>query len=251
MADRKNADAALACALQEIELIAPVVVLGLPRVATDFKSHVRSSLRAKSKGVGDARALEVTGLRSGDALIVVDVQKDFLPGGALAVPGGEAVIPTLNRYARRFERSGLPIFATRDWHPPDHCSFRQCGGPWPPHCVAGSPGADLAPALTLPPGAEIISKATLPGADAYSGFEGTGLAARLRERGCKRLFIGGLATDYCVRATALDAFEEGFEVVVLEDAVRPVEARRGDGARALAELVAQGAHLATLEQVGG
>ena len=193
---------------------------------------------------------EVTGLHSGDALIVVDVQKDFLPGGALAVPDGDAVIPALNRYARRFEGRGLPVFATRDWHPPDHSSFRQRGGPWPPHCVASSPGAELAPTLTLPPGVEIISKATLPGVDAYSGFEGTGLATRLRERGCRRVFIGGLATDYCVRATALDALKQGFEVVVLEDAVRPVEARRGDGARALAELVAQGAQLSRLEEVG-
>lgn len=193
----------------------------------------------------------MTGLHSGDALIVVDVQKDFLPSGALAVLDGDAIIPALNRYAKRFEHNGLPVFATRDWHPPDHCSFRQRGGPWPPHCVAGSPGAELAPALTLPVGTEIISKATLSEVDAYSGFEGTGLAARLRERGCKRLFIGGLATDYCVRATALDALKEGFEVVVLEDAVRPVEVRRGDGARALADLVAQGAHLARLEEVGG
>jgi len=193
----------------------------------------------------------MTELHSGDALIVVDVQKDFLPSGALAVPDGDAVIPALNRYAKRFERNGLPVFATRDLHPPDHCSFRQRGGPWPVHCVVGSPGAELAAALVLPAGTEIISKATPSEVDTYSGFEGTGLAARLRERGCKRLFIGGLATDYCVRATALDALKEGFEVVVLEDAVRPVEVRPGDGARALADLVAQGAYLARLEEVQG
>lgn len=193
----------------------------------------------------------MTALRSGDALIVVDVQKDFLPGGALAVPDGDAVIPALNRYAERFGRIGLPVFATRDLHPPDHCSFRERGGPWPPHCVVGSPGAELSPALVLPAGTETIAKATPSDVEVYSAFEGTGLAAGLRERGCKRVFIGGLATDYCVRATALDALEEGFEVVVLEDAVRPVEVRPGDGARALAELVAQGAHLARLEEVGG
>jgi nicotinamidase/pyrazinamidase len=194
---------------------------------------------------------ETKGLHEGDAFIVVDVQNDFLPGGVLGVAGGDAVIPVLNRYTEQFERNGLPVFATRDWHPADHCSFRQRGGPWPPHCVAGSPGAELASTLALPVGTEMISKATLSEVEAYSGFEGTGLASRLRERGCKRVFIGGLATDYCVRATAIDALKEGFEVVVLEDAIRPVEARPGDGARTLEELVARGARLAQLDEVGG
>jgi nicotinamidase/pyrazinamidase len=188
-------------------------------------------------------------LRKGDALIIVDVQRDFLPGGALPVAGGDAVIPVLNLYLEEFDRHGLPIFATRDWHPPDHCSFRQQGGPWPPHCVAGSPGAELPSTLALPTGTEIISKATRPEADAYSGFEGTELALRLRKLGCRRVFIGGLATDYCVRATAVDALKEGFEVIVLEDAIRPVDARPGDGARALAELLAQGAHRVRLDEV--
>jgi len=181
---------------------------------------------------------------SSDALIIVDVQKDFLPGGALGVAGGDAVVPVLNRCIAACERAGRAIFATRDWHPVNHCSFRARGGPWPAHCVAGSEGAEFAAELALPRSVEVVSKATSPDADAYSGFEGTDLAARLRKRGCKRLLIGGLATDYCVRATALDALREGFDVVVLIDAVRPVDARPGDGERALAQLAARGATLA-------
>jgi nicotinamidase/pyrazinamidase len=190
-----------------------------------------------------------TALRDDDALIVVDIQQDFLPGGALAVADGDAVVPMLNRYVEEFERHALPVFATRDWHPPDHCSFRERGGPWPSHCVADTPGAQLPATLTLPIGTQIISKGILAQADAYSGFEGTALASRLRALGCKRVFIGGLATDYCVRATALDALKEGFAVVVLQDAVRPVDVQQGDGARALSELVAQGAQLARVDEV--
>lgn len=190
-----------------------------------------------------AAAEEVPAPRQGDALVVVDVQRDFLPGGALAVAGGDAVVPPLNRWAGAFERAGLPVFATRDWHPPDHCSFREHGGPWPAHCVAGTGGAAWAEALELPPGTRVIAKADTAQADAYSGFQGTSLAAKLRALGCRRLFIGGLATDYCVRATALDALARGFEVVVLTQAVRAVDVRPGDGERALAELAAQGASL--------
>ncbi|MBM5810700.1 MAG: isochorismatase family protein [Gammaproteobacteria bacterium] len=177
----------------------------------------------------------------GDALLIVDVQQDFLPGGALAVAGGDAVVAPLNRCAAVFASHGLPVLATRDWHPPDHCSFAARGGPWPPHCVAGTPGAAFAAGLRLPAGAEIISKATGPDADAYSGFQGTELAARLRVHDVRRVLIGGLATDYCVRATALDALAAGFGVVVLADAVRAVDVQAGDGARALAELAARGA----------
>ena len=189
------------------------------------------------------------GLRSGDALIVVDVQTDFLPGGTLGVPDGDAVIPILNRYAEEFGRRGLPVFATRDHHPRGHSSFRERGGPWPQHCVAGTPGAEPPPALVLPAGAQTISKATSPDKDAYSGFDGTDLALRLREQACRRVFIGGLATEYCVHATVLDALKAGLEVVVLEDAIRPVELRSGDGARALAEMTANGARIATLRDL--
>ena len=185
----------------------------------------------------------------GDALIVVDVQRDFLPGGALAVAGGDAVVPVLNRYAAEFERHGLPIYATRDWHPPAHCSFRERGGPWPAHCVAGSDGAEWPSALILPSETRVVSKATAAAADAYSAFQGTDLAAQLHEHGCKRVFIGGLATDYCVKATALDALAEGFAVFVLKDAVRAVEVHPGDGARALEAMTGRGAQLVDLEQV--
>jgi nicotinamidase/pyrazinamidase len=188
-------------------------------------------------------------LHVGDALIIVDVQQDFLPGGALGVSGGDLVIGPLNRFAKEFERRGLPIFATRDWHPLDHCSFRDRGGMWPAHCVAGTSGAAISPRLALPPDTQIISKGTLRESEAYSGFQHTDLAARLRERGCRRLFIGGLATDYCVQATALDALKAGFEVVVLSDAVRSVDARPGDGARALATMMAEGARVTRVGEI--
>ncbi|MCS6787354.1 MAG: nicotinamidase [Thiobacillaceae bacterium] len=179
----------------------------------------------------------------GDALIIVDVQNDFLPGGALAVPQGDAVIAPLNRWIGRFAAAGLPIVATRDWHPADHCSFRTRGGPWPPHCIAGTPGAAFAPQLALPDSALVVSKATAREAEAYSGFAGTDLAARLRALGVKRLYIGGLATDYCVKNTVLDALKEGFAVVLLREATRAVEVQPGDGARAIAAMQAAGAQV--------
>ncbi len=184
----------------------------------------------------------------GDALVVVDVQNDFLPGGALAVAEGDAVVPALNACIAAFAARGLAVFATRDWHPPDHCSFLAQGGPWPPHCIAGSDGAAFAPGLELPRDAELVSKGADPMCNAYSGFQGTDLAERLRARGITRVFVGGLATDYCVRATVLDALAEGFDAVVLGDAVRAVDVAPGDGERALAELRAAGA--AVLEREG-
>ena len=187
-------------------------------------------------------------LASGDTLIIVDVQNDFLPGGALAVPDGEAVIEPLNRCITVFDRCGLPIFATRDWHPANHCSFRGQGGPWPPHCVAGTKGAEFSQRLQRPKGLRVVSKATRSQADAYSGFQGTDLARQLREAGCRRLFIGGLATEYCVRATALDARAAGFEVVVLEDAIQGVEVHPGDSEHALGDMVAHGVQLTSVAQ---
>ena len=187
--------------------------------------------------------------KAGDALMIVDVQKDFLPGGALAVPSGQEVIAPLNRCSGEFERRRLPIFATRDWHPADHCSFRERGGPWPAHCVAGSTGAEFAAELSLPPDVRIISKATEAQAEAYSGFQGTNLAEQLAGLGCSRLFLGGVATDYCVRETALDARSGGFDVIVLEDAVRAVDVHAGDGERALRELVSKGVRLARTEDL--
>lgn len=180
-------------------------------------------------------------LRSSDALIAVDVQNDFLPGGSLAVPQGDAVIPALNRYLAAFAARALPVFATRDWHPPNHCSFKAQGGIWPPHCVAGTSGAEFAPGLALPQTSVVISKADTAAADSYSGFGGTDLAARLRACGATRLLIGGLATDYCVLNTVRDAIAAQFDVLLLVDAVRAVGVKPGDGERALAEMQRLGA----------
>jgi nicotinamidase/pyrazinamidase len=173
--------------------------------------------------------------------VLVDVQVDFLPGGALPVPNGDAVVPVLNEAIATFSERHLPVIASRDWHPPDHCSFRARGGPWPPHCIAGSPGAQFAPALRLPPDALVVSKAVTPGVDAYSAFGGTDLDTRLRAFGIERLIVGGLATDYCVLNTVLDARRSGYAVVVLVDAVRAVDVHDGDGDRALAQMRAAGA----------
>lgn len=183
----------------------------------------------------------------GDALLIVDVQRDFLPGGALAVPEGDDVIAPLNDCIALFSEKGLPIVATRDWHPPDHCSFVDQGGPWPPHCVQQTEGAAFAPALQLPEHALIISKASRSDVEAYSGFEGTELAEMLRHQGVQRIFVGGLATDYCVRATVLDALREGFAVVVLTDAIRAVDAQKED--RALNDMSEAGALPAGSDQL--
>ncbi|MEO1766349.1 nicotinamidase [Thiobacter aerophilum] len=176
----------------------------------------------------------------GDALLIVDVQNDFLPGGALAVPEGDAVIEPLNRVLDIFHTRGLPIFASRDWHPPNHCSFRERGGPWPPHCIADTEGAQFPTALKLPAFTAIISKATTPEKDAYSAFEDTPLTMQLRMYGVKRVLVGGLATDYCVLNTVKDAVKNGFAVVLLTDAIRAVNVHPGDGKKALAEMRALG-----------
>jgi nicotinamidase/pyrazinamidase len=177
--------------------------------------------------------------------MLVDVQRDFLPGGALAVPHGDAVLAPLNRLLQAFAALGLPVIATRDWHPPDHCSFRAQGGPWPVHCVAESEGARFPDALLLPAHALIVSKAETPGLDAYSGFTGTRLADELGRMGAVRLFIGGLATDYCVLHTVLDALAFGYLVVVLRDGIAAVDVRAGDGDRALARMKGAGARVAS------
>jgi nicotinamidase/pyrazinamidase len=179
----------------------------------------------------------------GDVLLVVDVQNDFLPGGALAVPHGNAVVAALNRHLAAWRHRDLPVFASRDWHPPAHCSFRAQGGPWPPHCVAGTPGAEFAAELALPRSTTVVSKGTTAERDAYSAFDATDLAHRLRERGARRLFVGGLATDYCVLATVRDAVALGYPVVVLGDAIRAIDARPGDGLRAEDEMRRLGAQI--------
>jgi len=180
-------------------------------------------------------------LHPGDALVVVDVQNDFLPGGTLAVPNGDEVVTVLNRYLAAFARAGLPVFATRDWHRPDHCSFRARGGPWPPHCVQESEGARFAPGLALPPSTVIVSMDTLREQNTYSGFEGGDLDRRLGEQGVRRVFVGGLATDYCVFHTVKDALARGYQAVLLTDAIRAVNVAPDDGRKAEAEMIRLGA----------
>jgi nicotinamidase/pyrazinamidase len=169
--------------------------------------------------------------RDRDALVIVDVQCDFLPGGALAVPEGDAVIPVLNRWIEATDDADVPTFFTRDWHPADHVSFEP-GGPWPPHCVQDTPGAAFDERLLIPDDVTVVSKATRAGAEAYSGFDTTDLAEGLRARGVERVFVGGLATDYCVRATVLDALNEGFEVRVIDGGIRGIAPETTKKARA-------------------
>jgi nicotinamidase/pyrazinamidase len=173
-----------------------------------------------------------------EALIIVDFQNDFTPGGALAVPGGDEVAEHLNALiaSGRFDL----VVATRDWHPPDHGSFSERGGIWPEHCVAGTPGAELHEALDSERIDVIVDKGHDPATEGYSGFDGTDLAALLRERGIERLTVAGLATDYCVRATALDALREGFAVTLDAAASRGIDAEPGDIDRALDEVRAAG-----------
>ena len=177
------------------------------------------------------------------------MQVDFCPGGALAVKDGDRVVPGLNRVIEAFERRGLPIFFTRDWHPSDHISFRSQGGIWPPHCVQGTPGAEFQPGLKIPRDGVVISKGSSRDAEAYSGFRGTDLEQRLRGLGVDEVFLGGLATDYCVRESALDARKAGFSVTVIEDCTRAVDARPGDGERALADMRRAGTKLSTSSEV--
>ena len=181
-----------------------------------------------------------------DGLIVVDLQVDFCPGGALAVAEGDAVVPTVNRL---LELPGWMKVATRDWHPADHVSFQAQGGIWPVHCVAETPGAAFHPQMGAENVEMVVSKATTRDAEAYSGFDGTSLADDLRAAGIGRLFVCGLATDYCVKATALDARREGFDVVVVEDAVRAVNVDPEDGENAIEEMRAAGCVFALSEDI--
>ncbi len=180
-------------------------------------------------------------LETGDALLIVDVQNDFLPGGSLAVPGGDEVIPVFNKYLELFKAKGLPVFVTRDWHPKDHCSFEEQGGIWPVHCMAATAGSRFPSDLHLPDFATIISKAVTVEKDAYSGFEGTDLVERLNRAGVRRLLIGGLATDYCVLNTVKDALNNGFGVLLLKDAIRAVNVEPKDEQKAIEEMIRLGA----------
>lgn len=185
----------------------------------------------------------------GDALLLIDMQVDFLPGGALGVPRGDEVIAPVNRLLRLFGGLGLPIYASRDWHPANHCSFAARGGPWPPHCVAETAGAAFSDRLVMPANAVIVSKAESADVDAYSAFNGTDLARQLVARGVRRLVVAGLATDYCVLNTVVDARDNGFEVLIVPEAMRAVDVARDDGERAIARMAALGANAANLGDI--
>jgi nicotinamidase/pyrazinamidase len=177
------------------------------------------------------------------ALIVVDVQNDFCPGGSLAVANGDEVVPALNELAKEFLTRGEPVFKTRDWHPARTNHFAKYGGVWPIHCVQGTPGAEFHAGLIDDPRITIISKGTTESTDGYSGFDGTNLAGLLREKGVGEVWVGGLATDYCVKHTVLDARREGFEVTALADAMRAVNLNPNDGRQAIEEMKAAGAEI--------
>jgi len=179
-------------------------------------------------------------VRHFDALVVVDMQLDFMPGGALPVPGADEIVGRVNEYVELFTRAGATAVFTRDWHPPNHISFRTHGGPWPPHCIQGTPGASFHPGLRVPKDALVVSKATDPDREAYSGFEGTELDAELRRRGVRRLFVCGVATEYCVKATALDGVRLGYQVLLLADAVRGVNSPPNSVRRAIDEMLDAG-----------
>ena len=175
------------------------------------------------------------------AIIAVDIQNDFCPGGALPVPEGDTIVSVMNLYVTKFSEMGLHIYFTRDWHPMNHVSFRTGGGIWPEHCVQDTYGAELNPGLLIPEKAVIIEKGKAPDKDAYSAFQGTSLEARLRKDNIARLFIGGLATDYCVRSTVLDALHAGFGVFFLADASKGVDVKTGDSEKAIDEILKEGA----------
>lgn len=187
--------------------------------------------------------------RQGDALIIVDVQYDFLPGGALAVPESDQILPVLSKYIEVFEKRGLPIYMTRDWHPVNHCSFKEYGGPWPSHCVVDTRGAAFAEDLKFSSPAIVISKATTPERECYSDFGTTNFEASLRATGVGRLFVGGLATDYCVLNTVKDALGLGFTTFLLRDAIRGVNVQPDDSRKAEQEMIRLGARSIELQDL--
>jgi len=185
-----------------------------------------------------------------DALILVDVQKDFCLGGKLAVPEGDQIVPVLNQYIEKFKSAHLPVFATRDWHPEQTIHFNTGGGVWPPHCIQGTAGAEFHADLDLFGDVVIISSGTRPDEQGFSGFDGKDTQGKplldlLREQGVERLFVGGLATDYCVKSTVLDALQLGFRVVLIKDAIRGVDLKSGDSQRAMEEMIREGAEIQT------
>ncbi|MBI4158133.1 MAG: isochorismatase family protein [Candidatus Yanofskybacteria bacterium] len=191
------------------------------------------------------------------ALLIVDIQNDFCPGGALAVPDGDKVIPPLNKMILYVQKNDdWRIRTSRDWHPVDHCSFQEQAGPWPPHCVQNTPGAEFHPSFLLTAKVVIISKGIFKDKDEYSLFGGIclrpddwPLSANALLWGCDEVYIGGLAIDYCVKATALDAVKLGFKTYLLTDACRAVNVKPGDDIRALSEMANAGVEFTHTEEV--
>jgi nicotinamidase/pyrazinamidase len=183
------------------------------------------------------------------ALVVVDVQNDFCPGGALAVAEGDQIIAPTNRLIRYFHSQKALVLYTRDWHPANHCSFKDFGGPWPVHCVQDTPGAKFHRNLDVPDDAVIMNKAWQPDSEDFSGISSSELFPRLVQDNVRRVVLVGLATEYCIKATALNARAEGFEVMVITDAIRPVNVRHGDGQRALDDMSARGVALLTCDEL--
>lgn len=185
-------------------------------------------------------------MRFKKALLIVDLQNDFCPGGALAVPQGQKIIPAVNRAIRSFHKQGLPVFASRDWHPKQTAHFQRFGGRWPAHCVQGTKGAEFHPRLALPQEAILLYKGMDPAKDSYSVFQaedaqGMSFPNLLQLMGIRQLYVAGLATDYCVKSTVLDARQQGLGASVLVDAIKGVELTPGDSEAALAEMVGAGA----------
>jgi nicotinamidase/pyrazinamidase len=204
---------------------------------------------------------KMTGEQAGTAtkresvLLIIDVQRDFCPGGSLAVPGGDEIIPIINRYIDIFQHKDLPVLASRDWHPPETVHFETGGGTWPAHCVQRTDGARFHPDLALPSSAVILSKGMNPDRDdEYSDFqavtdEGLPFPEFLRKNAIRRIYVCGIATDYCVKATVLDALSNGFVVTLLKDAVRGVDLSPGDSERAIEEMITAGAEVAEIDSL--
>jgi len=193
-------------------------------------------------------------MKKKSALLIVDIQNDFCPNGALAIPEGDSIIPVLNKYIKIFSAGKLPVFAARDWHPQQTAHFQECGGQWPPHCVQDSHGARFHPVLRLPDDTIILSKGMDPEADSYSAFqavdaERNDFAQLLKTFSIKELFVGGLATDYCVRWTVLDALKFGLMVTLLMDGIKGVNLREKDSETAVEEMVSLGAKKITIEKL--
>ena len=224
--------------------------------ASEAQTHNVVALWPKNEGIivvlpmtNKQKNTDKIELAKGDALVIIDIQNDFLPGGSLAVPEGDQVIPVLNGYIDQFIERQLPVLATRDWHPSNHCSFIQQGGPWPEHCIAGTRGAEFASDLHLPASVNVFSKATDADQDSYSDFANPTFKKQLDNMEVRRLFIGGLATDYCVLSTVRDALNYHYKVLLLIDAIRAINVRQQDGENAINEMIQKGAMPITLGMI--